>query len=92
MKVLGPACSSIPLTDRLMPVIIDAMAMTTMTPIATPRMVRAARALLTRIDSNAIPTPSRIRAGSSRLIRASRRVGAGTGRQGAPNVASLIRT
>ena len=39
---------------RLIPVIADAMAMTTVTPMATPRMVSAARTLLARIESRAM--------------------------------------
>ena len=38
-----------------MPVIAEAMAMTTMTPMATPRMVSAARTLLARSESSAMP-------------------------------------
>src|SRR4051812_8582486 len=58
MKVLGPIDSSMPLTSLLMPLIIDAITMTTMTPMATPRMVSAARTLFDRSESSAIPTPS----------------------------------
>ena len=43
---------------RLMPLIADPMAMTTMTPMATPRMVSAARTLLARSESSAIAEPS----------------------------------
>ena len=37
---------------------IEAMVMTVVTPITTPRMVRADRSLLARIESAAIATPS----------------------------------
>ena len=60
-KVLGPADSSMSVTLRLMPVMAEAMAMTTMTPMATPRMVSAARTLLARSESRAMPTPSTAR-------------------------------
>ena len=43
---------------RLIPVMAEAIAITTVTPMATPRMVRAARTLLERSESSAIPAPS----------------------------------
>src|SRR4051812_23444764 len=46
---------------RLIPVMADAMAITTVTPMATPRMVSAARTLLARIESRAMAEPSSIR-------------------------------
>src|SRR5918999_5388708 len=45
-NVLGPADSRMLVMLWLMPVIADAMAITTVTPMATPRMVSAARTLL----------------------------------------------
>ena len=57
-NVRGPRVSTWAVTPRLMPVIIAAIAMTTITPIATPRMVSAARPLLARTESRAMPTPS----------------------------------
>ena len=56
---------------RLIPVIAEAMAMTTVTPIATPRTVRAARTLLDRSESSATPTPSAIRESARPQGRAS---------------------
>src|SRR5688572_4114536 len=61
-KVLGPSELISSATLRLMPVIADAIAITTITPMATPRMVRKARTLLLRMESMAIPTPSKMRA------------------------------
>ncbi len=49
------------MTLRLIPVIIEAIPITTMTPIPTPRIVSDARTLLPLIESSAIPTPSPIR-------------------------------
>src|SRR5213593_2368354 len=40
------------------PAISEPITITTITPIATPRMVNAARILCARNDPNAIPTPS----------------------------------
>ena len=59
---MGPSVSSCLATARLMPVMAEAMAITTMTPMATPRMVSAARTLLARTESSAMPIPSKIRA------------------------------
>ena len=42
----------------LKPLIIAPMTMTTVTPMATPRMVSAARILWARSDVRAMPTPS----------------------------------
>ena len=46
---------------RLIPVMADAIAITTVTPMATPRMVRAARTLLARMrverDGRALEHP-----------------------------------
>src|SRR6266702_1444674 len=42
----------------LKPAIMAPITITTITPMATPRMVRAARALCARSDSRAMPTPS----------------------------------
>ncbi len=58
-NVRGPSCSTMSVTPRLMPVIMAAMTITTATPMATPRMVRAARALLALMELRAIPTPSK---------------------------------
>ena len=60
-KVLGPRVSSMAETLRLIPVMAEAIAMTTMTPMATPRIVSAARTLLARSESSAMDTPSKIR-------------------------------
>src|SRR5688572_32896620 len=48
------------MSDRplLNPAISAPITMTTMTPIATPRIVSAARTLWARSDASAIPTPS----------------------------------
>ena len=40
---------------RLIPVIAEPIAITTVTPMATPRMVSAARTLLERSESSAMP-------------------------------------
>ena len=65
------------LTPRLMPVIIEAIAITTMTPMATPRMVSEARTLLAAMESRARLTPSNRRATvlpiPERFIQPSRR-------------------
>src|SRR2546429_6006865 len=45
-------------TPLLKPLTIAPITITTMTPIATPRIVSAARALWARSDSSAMPTPS----------------------------------
>src|SRR5439155_13173034 len=45
-------------TPLLNPLTMAPITITTMTPIATPRIVRAARALWARSDSSAMPTPS----------------------------------
>src|SRR5258706_5379030 len=45
-------------TPLLNPLMIAPITITTITPMATPRMVRAARALCARSDSSAMPTPS----------------------------------
>src|SRR5690242_11264327 len=58
-NVLGPVRASWSLTPLLKPEMMAPMTITTMTPMATPRMVSAARALDTRSDSSAMPTPSR---------------------------------
>ena len=42
----------------LKPAIIAPITITTITPIATPRMVSAARTLCARSEANAMPTPS----------------------------------
>ncbi len=63
-NVLGPRVSIWAATLRLMPVIAEAMAITTITPMATPRMVRAARTLLARSESRAMPMPSKKRVNS----------------------------
>src|SRR6267143_5109296 len=47
-------------TPLLKPLMIAPITMTTRTPMATPRMVRAARPLWARSDSRAMPTPSSI--------------------------------
>src|SRR5437899_1796183 len=57
-NVLGPDCSSMSATPLLKPLMMAPITITTMTPIATPRIVRAARALWARSDSSAMPTPS----------------------------------
>jgi len=57
-NVRGAICSNTLETLRLMPLIMDAMIITTMTPIATPRIVSAARPLLARSEASAMPTPS----------------------------------
>src|SRR2546427_1436852 len=57
-NVLGPDCSSMAATPLLKPLMMAPITITTMTPIATPRIVRAARALWARSDSSAMPTPS----------------------------------
>ena len=46
---------------RLIPVMAEAMAITTVTPMATPSIVSAARTLLDRTESSAMPTPSTMR-------------------------------
>src|SRR2546422_5278654 len=45
-------------TPLLKPLMIAPITITTITPMATPRMVRAARPLWARSDSRAMPTPS----------------------------------
>src|SRR5437899_6348700 len=62
-------------TLLLIPLIIAAITITTITPMATPRMVSAARPLLLRSESSAMPTPS------NRLVM-SRAVGPRSGRAG----------
>src|SRR3989442_1043330 len=57
-KVFGPDCSSMSLTPLLKPLISAPITITTITPIATPRIVSAARTLLARSESSAMPTPS----------------------------------
>src|SRR5437762_5256192 len=57
-NVFGPDCSSMSATPLLKPLTIAPITITTMTPIATPRIVSAARALWARSDSSAMPTPS----------------------------------
>src|SRR2546430_4472196 len=57
-NVFGPDCSSMSATPLLKPLTIAPITMTTITPIATPRIVSAARALWARSDSSAMPTPS----------------------------------
>ena len=57
-NVFGPDCSSMSATPLLKPLTIAPITITTITPIATPRIVSAARALWARSDSNAMPTPS----------------------------------
>src|SRR6266851_1397154 len=59
-NVLGPDRSRMSATPLLKPLMIAPITMTTSTPMATPRMVRAARPLWARSDSRAIPTPSSI--------------------------------
>jgi len=44
----------------LKPLISAPITMTTVTPIATPRIVSAARILCARSDDSAMPTPSKI--------------------------------
>src|SRR6266567_2422179 len=56
---VGPAASTSRANDSFTPRTTDESATTTNTPIATPRIVRAARLLLARIESIAIATPSR---------------------------------
>ena len=73
---------------RLIPVIAEPIAITTITPIATPRMVSAARTLLERSESSAMPAPSTSR--NSRvtvrpaLIRPSARRWGRVERRGSP--------
>src|SRR6266571_4804794 len=62
----------------LKPLMIAPITITTMTPIATPRIVRAARALWARSDSSAMPTPSS--KGVRRSLLAQRRDGIEPGR------------
>ena len=57
-KVRGAIDSKTPATLLLIPLIIAAISITTITPMATPRIVSAARALLARSDPSAMPTPS----------------------------------
>src|SRR5712692_4917847 len=57
-KVFGPDCSSMSLTPLLKPLMSAPITITTITPIATPRIVSAARTLLARSESSAMPTPS----------------------------------
>src|SRR3989440_483146 len=47
-----------PARPFLKPITNDTITITTITPIATPRIVSAARALWARSDSSAMPTPS----------------------------------
>src|SRR6266704_3630819 len=77
-KVLGPDCSSMSAMPLLKPLMIAPITITTMTPIATPRIVRAARALWARSDSSAMPTPSS--KGVKRSLLAQRRDGIEPGR------------
>ncbi len=58
-NVRGPSWLKISATPRLMPVIIEPITITTITPMATPRMVSAARTLLARSDHRAMLTPSK---------------------------------
>ena len=46
---------------RLIPVMAEPIAITTVTPMATPSTVSAARTLLERTESSAMPTPSAMR-------------------------------
>src|SRR5713101_766991 len=57
-NVLGPDRSRMSATPLLKPLMIAPITMTTSTPMATPRMVSAARPLCARNDSRAMPTPS----------------------------------
>jgi len=57
-NVRGAIDSKMPDTLLLIPLIIAAITITTITPMATPRMVSAARPLLPRSESSAMPTPS----------------------------------
>ena len=57
-NVLGPDRSRMSATPLLKPLMIAPITITTSTPMATPRMVRAARPLWARSDSSAMPTPS----------------------------------
>src|SRR5438309_3494955 len=57
-NVFGPDCSSMSATPLLKPLTIAPITITTITPIATPRIVSAARALWARSDCSAMPTPS----------------------------------
>src|SRR5688572_32069536 len=57
-NVVGPARSNSAVTPVLMPWIAAEMITTTNTPIAMPRIVRAARTLFARNASIAITTPS----------------------------------
>ena len=54
----GAICSKVSDTLRLIPLMSDAITMTTITPMATPRIVRAARPLFARSEPSAMPTPS----------------------------------
>src|SRR5438552_680200 len=57
-KVRGAIDSKTPATLLLIPLTMAAINITTVTPIATPRIVSAARTLLLRSESRAMPTPS----------------------------------
>src|SRR5437762_11544841 len=57
-NVFRPDCSSMSATPLLKPLTIAPITITTITPIATPRIVSAARALWARSNSSAMPTPS----------------------------------
>src|SRR2546425_6100665 len=70
--------SSMSAMPLLKPLMIAPITITTMTPIATPRIVRAARALWARSDSSAMPTPSS--KGVRRSLLAQRRDGIEPGR------------
>jgi hypothetical protein len=60
MKFSGPSVSSSPVTEERIPVMIAPIATTAATPITMPRIVSAARTLLERSASHAMPTPSRV--------------------------------
>src|SRR5512146_1319547 len=57
-NVLGPDCSSMSAMPLLNPEITAPMTITTITPMATPRMVRAARTLWARSEVSAMLAPS----------------------------------
>src|SRR5438094_7935444 len=81
-NVFGPDCSSMSATPLLKPLTIAPITMTTITPIATPRIVSAARALWARSDSSAMPTPSSSGGTGSRLAQGGDAVEAGGAARG----------
>ena len=58
-NVRDPDSSNREATFWLIPVIMEAITITTITPIATPRIVSAARILLARNEPSAMATPSK---------------------------------